>query len=485
MKLTAKLFIVTGALLLETTGVQAVDLLARYPTQLVKGDAEPDHARAWEFSPADIFQVAQFTMAVGDKFKVETGAADLGIGHCADGAVWAVLIPRATGTLTSSAADKTEPIASVWLRFHPAQLNRLFAPDTVSADGNRELAAQIRAIAGRKMITSWQSNEKAMIPEPKDLTVFVDTKEEAHRFFVVDTEAKTARYVDAFNRQSSRQISATSVPPVVVKTWPEAGSQKVSPGVAELKVTFSHVMRDESWSWSTAWENSTPESVEKPRYESNHKTCVWKVKLEPGKTYGFWLNSERFKGFRDTNDLPAVPYLLVFSTKGSPSQADAGQSFLAEQIQLANAGNYWAKFQLWQGFSQGEVPVFDLDGHRIGKNEVTKDSAAADKWLSELVKGAYLATFEPVNGFNPRTPGEMLDRFSEQCRLFSGKASLGGASLFRTTRHDGKLIGSFLTETPDAFKAAVEKSSAFKLISMEKVTPEMFLAHEASAQESL
>src|ERR1035438_2618580 len=315
MKLTTKLFILATALSLAATGVRAVDLLARYPTQLVAGDTAPEHAQTWEFNPEDIFQVSQFSLKVGDGFKVETGAADLGVGHCADGAVWAVLIPRDHGTLTSSAAGKDETIAHVWLRFHPAQINRLFPPDTVSADGNSALAAQIRAIAGRKMTSSWQADGKAMIPGPKDFTVFADTKEGARRFFIVDTEAKTAEYVDAFNQRSSRQISAASVPPVVVKTWPEAGSQKVSPGVAEIKVTFSRVMRDQSWSWSTAWENSTPESSEKPRYESDHKTCVWKVKLEPNKTYGYWLNSERFKNFTDTNGTPAVPYLLTFQTK--------------------------------------------------------------------------------------------------------------------------------------------------------------------------
>ena len=102
--------------------------------------------------------------------------------------------------------------------------------------------------------------------------------------------------------------------PVVVKTVPEAGSQDVPPGEFEVKITFSKEMADQSWSWSTAWENSTPESLEKPRYEADHMTCVLKVKLEPNKTYGFWLNSDQFKNFRGTNGLSAVPYLLTFQT---------------------------------------------------------------------------------------------------------------------------------------------------------------------------
>lgn len=106
-----------------------------------------------------------------------------------------------------------------------------------------------------------------------------------------------------------------TMPPVVVKTVPEAGSTTVAPGVVEIKVTFSKVMMDKNWSWSSAWQGSEPEMVDKPKYEADGKTCVLKVKLEPGKTYGYWLNSEKFKNFKDSAGRPAVPYLLVFKTK--------------------------------------------------------------------------------------------------------------------------------------------------------------------------
>src|ERR1035438_5449655 len=72
------------------TPALAVDLLKQYPTHLVKGDAEPARAREWEFQNQDIFRISHFSLEAGNEFKVETGAADLGIGHCADGAVWAV-----------------------------------------------------------------------------------------------------------------------------------------------------------------------------------------------------------------------------------------------------------------------------------------------------------------------------------------------------------------------------------------------------------
>lgn len=471
---------------------------------------------------------------------------------------------------------------------------------------------------------------------------------------------------------ASAEITATTLPPVVIKTVPEAGSLEVPAGEFEIKITFSKAMTDQSWSWCTVWDNSTPEGIEAPKYDDQRKTCSLRVKLEPGKVYGYWLNTKKFQNFRDQQGRSAVPYLLTFSTSGQALEAEAGhpagfmsllnddqrtivnatdqrfhdffdtrdfsgwpaadrnalerklletlksptspeyyhainslaalgstqalsalrriafdhaekdnrdrwmatralgiigdkesvpdlihllyhfnantrwwaqislvrttgtnfgkdwkawgnwwseqngrppfqpgiirwsseqpepdklaekiqtldndfltslsnrppqtgEPYLQQQLKQAQAGNYWAKFNLWEAFAQGQ--------HGVAKN-----SAEADKWLAELVKGAYLAKFKPVNGFNPKNPSEMLDQFNEHCHLYSGKDRLGGASFFRTTKQDDKLIGSFLTATPDEFKAAVQQNPDLELISIEQVTPEMFLAHEASPQESL
>ncbi|MGA3163068.1 MAG: protein kinase [Verrucomicrobiota bacterium] len=103
--------------------------------------------------------------------------------------------------------------------------------------------------------------------------------------------------------------------PVVVETQPVSGARDVEPGVTEIRVRFSKEMEDGSWSWSTAWENSAPEIIGQPYYESDGRTCVAKVKLEPGRTYAWWLNSDKFKNFTDLAGRPAVPYLLIFQTK--------------------------------------------------------------------------------------------------------------------------------------------------------------------------
>jgi len=104
--------------------------------------------------------------------------------------------------------------------------------------------------------------------------------------------------------------------PVVVKTVPEAGTKDVAPGEMEIKITFSKDMTDQSWSWATAWQDSSPESIGKPHYDADHRTCIMKVKLEPNKTYGWWINSQKFHGFQDTQNHAAIPYFFVFKTRG-------------------------------------------------------------------------------------------------------------------------------------------------------------------------
>src|SRR5437879_1434686 len=92
---------------------------------------------------------------------------------------------------------------------------------------------------------------------------------------------------------SAQDVSLDSVPPVVVKTVPEAGVDVVDPSLAEIKVTFSKDMENGSWSWVILSQNSFPTMNGKPRYLADKRTCVLPVKLEPTKTYAIWVNSEK------------------------------------------------------------------------------------------------------------------------------------------------------------------------------------------------
>lgn len=111
------------------------------------------------------------------------------------------------------------------------------------------------------------------------------------------------------------EVTLASVPPVVVKTIPEAGTSDVDPKLTEIKITFSKDMEDGSWSWSRLSKESFPEPDGKPKYLPDKRTCVLPVKLEPGKTYAIWMNSAKFGNFKDSDGRSAVPYLLAFKTK--------------------------------------------------------------------------------------------------------------------------------------------------------------------------
>jgi RNA polymerase sigma-70 factor (ECF subfamily) len=58
-----------------------------------------------------------------------------------------------------------------------------------------------------------------------------------------------------------------------------------------------------------------PQLTGPPRLLDDDRTCLVPVKLEPGKVYAIWLNSENFQGFRDRAGHSAVPYLLIFQTR--------------------------------------------------------------------------------------------------------------------------------------------------------------------------
>ncbi len=133
---------------------------------------------------------------------------------------------------------------------------------------------------------------------------------------------------------AAAEISLASAPPVVVKTDPIAGATDVAASLTEIRVTFSKPMVDESWSWSTWGEENFPKLNGKPHYLADKKTCVLPVKLEPGKFYATWLNSENFHNFKDADGHAAVPYLLTFETKGGKGQASAKPASTSTRAEL-------------------------------------------------------------------------------------------------------------------------------------------------------
>jgi hypothetical protein len=111
-------------------------------------------------------------------------------------------------------------------------------------------------------------------------------------------------------------LAVASAPPVVVRTVPEAGSIEVDPAIKQVTITFSKEMTEGSYSIVNFSPGNALKTAGKPRFADDKKTCIVPVNLEAGRCYAVWLNTARFQNFKDTDARPAVPYLLVFETKG-------------------------------------------------------------------------------------------------------------------------------------------------------------------------
>jgi predicted Ser/Thr protein kinase len=106
-----------------------------------------------------------------------------------------------------------------------------------------------------------------------------------------------------------------TAPPVVVTTFPESGAADVDPGLTELQATFSKPMKQDRWAWCYEREQDFPDKTGEPRYLADGRTCVVPVKLQPGRVYAIWLNTEKTQLFQDGDGRPALPYLLIFETR--------------------------------------------------------------------------------------------------------------------------------------------------------------------------
>jgi RNA polymerase sigma factor (sigma-70 family) len=165
------------------------------------------------------------------------------------------------------------------------------------------LGVGIMGVAAYHGLARQPSNEKQAIPAKPPAQAVAKGEGAGEKKAVAEDEKKPT-------------VSVKEMPPVVVRTIPQAGDTNVDADkVKEIRVTFSKDMRDKSWSWSQISDETFPKTTGKVRYEKDRRTCVLPVKLEAGKTYVFWLNSLKFRDFKDAGGQSAVPYLLVFETK--------------------------------------------------------------------------------------------------------------------------------------------------------------------------
>jgi hypothetical protein len=101
--------------------------------------------------------------------------------------------------------------------------------------------------------------------------------------------------------------------PKVVSIVPADGAINVDPNLADIRVTFDRPMSDTTWSFCGEGPHF-PEPVGRPHYDRTRMVWTAPVKLKPGWTYNFWLNSEEYKGFVSDEGAPLAPVFVSFTT---------------------------------------------------------------------------------------------------------------------------------------------------------------------------
>jgi hypothetical protein len=179
----------------------ALDLAEKYPCSAPSKEGTQADAKPAAFTEVDIYEITKFALDEYEPMTVRVGRSDLAIGHNADGAVWAVVMPREAGWLTSPRNLQPEVIDHIWLRFHPSILGNLFPPGTVVGVGRKNVADRVRDIAKVKLFNSWHVGERAVVPPPHELIVDIDLTTGHRRFFRADRAEQRVHYVRAFENR--------------------------------------------------------------------------------------------------------------------------------------------------------------------------------------------------------------------------------------------------------------------------------------------
>ena len=115
----------------------------------------------------------------------------------------------------------------------------------------------------------------------------------------------------------SEELKRNGQAPRIVGLNPRNGTQDVSPGLTELRITFN-VPMSAGFSWTGGGpEFPTIPEGKKPYWTDDQKTCVLPVELKPNSTYRLGLNSPSHKGFQSAAGVPLEPVAYTFKTGGN------------------------------------------------------------------------------------------------------------------------------------------------------------------------
>jgi Peptidase family S41/Tricorn protease C1 domain len=178
----------------------AIDLGAKYPATL--DYSETTIAYQWTSGEKDVWRLSGFKYSVGERFKVEVGPSQVVFGCTGTNVLWAALVPDKPGEIVIAEQGQGEHITSIWFRFNPARVGDLFPTSSVTGQGDASMVLQGKRLDTLKMVCGWQAGNKPVIPWKRSIVIDVETSEGVRRYYSIDTDAGTVKYVDAFRNRT-------------------------------------------------------------------------------------------------------------------------------------------------------------------------------------------------------------------------------------------------------------------------------------------
>jgi len=195
---------------------QATDLRKHYAGKLdfEKGALGAD----WTANPDDVWMLNSFEYELGQKLILELGPSALVIGKHTDksgqSAVWGALFPldpEESTPIVASNPGHGDHVRSIFLRFNPNQVGKLFPKASVQGPGDAHWLMWGKRVYSFKINGHWQAENMPVVPWEHAHVLDIDTVEGKRRCYMVDTKEGSVNYVGAFAERAIPAPPSTAV----------------------------------------------------------------------------------------------------------------------------------------------------------------------------------------------------------------------------------------------------------------------------------
>ena len=167
--------------------------------------------------------------------------------------------------------------------------------------------------AGRRAVAAQKSRGFLWMEELSDLLAQYEAQRQQYPTldsFAPRLVAFFKTYAEDFAR---KQQSVDERKPKVISLKPANGEENADPSLTVIQVVFDRPMKDGSWSLVGGGPHC-PETTGAPSYDQKRTTWTVPVRLKPGWSYEFMLNSATFDAFRSEAGVPLEPVSVKFKT---------------------------------------------------------------------------------------------------------------------------------------------------------------------------